>query len=212
MAGAIMIAVCLTGPANATPLFFDDFEGGLGKWSPNEFGQIVADPLNGSNSVLSFSQTNTGGDAFTSTTSALVAGQQYAVSFDFYGLSLANTSSGGYAGISAGTPGSHAWYAGTAPTSFLTVPDPLILADDVGAWQHYTYVFTAPIVLQGASTSAIRLMFEDFAFSGLTAGNAYFDNVALNAVPLPAALPLYGAGIAGLGLLGWIRRRKASTA
>jgi hypothetical protein len=32
------------------------------------------------------------------------------------------------------------------------------------------------------------------------------------ATPLPAALPLFATGIAGLGLLGWRRRRKTASA
>jgi len=45
-------------------------------------------------------------------------------------------------------------------------------------------------------------------------GGAYgvaLDNVDLNAVPVPAALPLLGSALAGGALLGW-RRRKAAKA
>ncbi|WP_169544223.1 hypothetical protein [Sneathiella aquimaris] len=34
--------------------------------------------------------------------------------------------------------------------------------------------------------------------------------VTVSAVPLPAALPLYGAGVALMGFLGWRKRRKAA--
>jgi hypothetical protein len=34
----------------------------------------------------------------------------------------------------------------------------------------------------------------------------------VSAVPLPAALPLFATGLAGLGLLGWRRKRKAQAA
>ena len=44
------------------------------------------------------------------------------------------------------------------------------------------------------------------AFS--SAGNATFT-ATVSAVPLPAALPLFATGLAGLGLLGW-RRKKAA--
>lgn len=48
--------------------------------------------------------------------------------------------------------------------------------------------------------------------------NFYFNNGDLgitadfevSAVPLPAALPLYGAGLAAMGLVGWARKRKAA--
>ena len=38
------------------------------------------------------------------------------------------------------------------------------------------------------------------------------DNVALNAVPLPAALPLFAAGLGAMGYFGSRRRRKAALA
>ena len=34
------------------------------------------------------------------------------------------------------------------------------------------------------------------------------DNIVLT--PLPAALPLFATGLAGLGLLGWRRKKKAA--
>lgn len=46
-----------------------------------------------------------------------------------------------------------------------------------------------------------------------TSGYFYMDNLTIgsvSAVPLPAGLPLYGAGIALLGLVGWHRKRKQS--
>jgi hypothetical protein len=47
-----------------------------------------------------------------------------------------------------------------------------------------------------------------------TAGNVLFAefNANISAVPLPAALPLFASGLAGLGLLGWRRKRKALAA
>jgi len=38
------------------------------------------------------------------------------------------------------------------------------------------------------------------------------DPVTQAATPLPAALPLFAAGIGGLGLLGWRVKRKARAA
>jgi hypothetical protein len=42
------------------------------------------------------------------------------------------------------------------------------------------------------------------------AGNQYYGFVTeVAATPLPAALPLFAAGLGGLGLFGWRRKRKA---
>jgi hypothetical protein len=38
------------------------------------------------------------------------------------------------------------------------------------------------------------------------------DNELVSSTPLPAALPLFAAGLGGLGLLGWRRKRRASLA
>jgi len=37
-----------------------------------------------------------------------------------------------------------------------------------------------------------------------------FESTAPQVVPLPAALPLYGSGLAIIGFIGWRRKRKSS--
>lgn len=52
-------------------------------------------------------------------------------------------------------------------------------------------------------------IFDEIRFTSGT--NAFeYANMTVSAVPLPAALPLYGAGLAVLGFLGWRKRRKAA--
>lgn len=210
--GSVALAAVLvsSGSALSAPLFFDDFESGLGQWNPNAFGQTVADPTNPANTVLNFSGVNAGGDIFSSSALPLVSGVTYKVEFDFYGVAGGNPSSGGFAGIGSGTPGNHGWYAGTVPGA-ISLPNPIVLADG-GVWNHYVYSFVAPIVLQGSPTSAIRLIFEDFSGAGSTPANAYFDNVQLSAVPVPAALPLMATGIAVFGYAAHRRRRREAAA
>ncbi|WP_373088074.1 hypothetical protein [Sneathiella sp.] len=50
-------------------------------------------------------------------------------------------------------------------------------------------------------------LFDEVRF--ISASNA-FEYANLSAVPLPAALPLYGAGLAVMGFVGWRKRRKAA--
>ncbi|TNE37998.1 MAG: hypothetical protein EP348_05380 [Alphaproteobacteria bacterium] len=52
-------------------------------------------------------------------------------------------------------------------------------------------------------------LFDEVRF--LSDSNA-FEFANLSAVPLPAALPLYGAGLAVMGFAGWRKRRKAAAA
>ncbi|MEP3244546.1 MAG: hypothetical protein ABJN40_15520 [Sneathiella sp.] len=57
---------------------------------------------------------------------------------------------------------------------------------------------------QGGRAFGDAAVFPDFDYAFRT-----YTETNLNAVPLPAALPLYGAGIAVLWLLGWRRKRLA---
>ncbi len=50
-------------------------------------------------------------------------------------------------------------------------------------------------------------------FKLLSGSNSFeIANVSISAVPLPAALPLYGAGLAVMGFVGWRKRKKAAAA
>ncbi len=52
-----------------------------------------------------------------------------------------------------------------------------------------------------------------FAFGGGSANNFYLNSAtAVSAVPIPAALPLFGTGLAAMGFIGWRRKRKSAAA
>ena len=64
---------------------------------------------------------------------------------------------------------------------------------------------------------------EAALIAGIEGGQTYFNihttnfpggeiRGQLSAVPLPAALPLFATGLGALGLLGWLRKRKAGLA
>lgn len=65
----------------------------------------------------------------------------------------------------------------------------------------------------GRSTIDITTMaaFDSVVFTS-TSFSFEYANIQVSAVPLPAGLPLYGAGIAVLGFVGWRKRRKAIAA
>lgn len=56
----------------------------------------------------------------------------------------------------------------------------------------------------------IRIQDASSPIRNAQTGGFDIDSVRVSAVPLPAALPLMGAGFAALGFIGWRRRRKAA--
>jgi hypothetical protein len=74
-----------------------------------------------------------------------------------------------------------------------------------GSYTEYTFSFTGT----GSDT---------LSFGGNTTPDEWFvDDISVTAAPvaptpLPAALPLFAAGLGGLGLLGWRRKRKNAAA
>ena len=53
----------------------------------------------------------------------------------------------------------------------------------------------------------LHLMLEDFVGSDAIAGNVYFDNIVVTAVPEPET---YAMLLAGLGLLGFTARHRCN--
>ncbi len=53
--------------------------------------------------------------------------------------------------------------------------------------------------------------FDRIVFAS-TSSSFEYANIQVTAVPLPAGLPLYGAGLAVLGFVGWRKRKKANAA
>jgi len=61
----------------------------------------------------------------------------------------------------------------------------------------------------GIATILANAYFDEVQF--VSERNAFeYANLNISAVPLPAALPLYGAGLAVMGFVGWRKRRKAA--
>jgi hypothetical protein len=58
--------------------------------------------------------------------------------------------------------------------------------------------------------SPTQIYFNNIIASGGTVTCTAECNDAVNPVPLPAAFPLFGSALAGLGGFGWLKRRKVS--
>ena len=197
----------------STTLFSEDFESGLGQWNPVGTGVVVADPTNplSGNDVLSFTGLGSGGDIFTAN-SFFAPSQIYTVSFDYLSIETpgAPTSDlGGFVGISDGKPGSHTWIAGTQAG----YPGLNVVLIHNGAWTNYSITIdanTALFVYGGIPMNGmpLHLMLEDFVGSDAIAGNVYFDNIAVTAVPEPE---MYVLLLAGLGLLGFATRYRRNS-
>ncbi|MBL1320279.1 MAG: hypothetical protein COA63_004360 [Methylophaga sp.] len=179
--------------SNASTLFFEDFESGLGQWDDAYQGfnaQTVVDPLNASNQVLNFTALRGGGDLFSSNAFTSTTSNSFILSFDYLGT-CGGENCGGSIGISSTTGGgAHTWLGGT------TSPYPDLLPD-TGSWEHVSIAFS--------SSFAIHLMLEDWSGSGGIAGDAYFDNIlltdangpTLSSIPVPAAIFLFAPALIG---------------
>ncbi|MEK7780683.1 MAG: PEP-CTERM sorting domain-containing protein [Verrucomicrobiota bacterium] len=209
------LAVMLTilGPALTSQAsgFAEDFESGLSQWTGKSGGShnglIIADPLSsGRGNVLTFDDFGSGGDLFT----ALKISNTNSITISFDYLGLADHLSvpgdfGGFLGLAKSlnpkTEGQDIfWYAGTIDSypSLLTT-----LVDD-GQW--HSYQFT----VDGAVLGAFRLTLEDFAGSGGSRCDVYFDNICV--IPTPTQVPEPSTAMlglmSGLATLVMFRRRR----
>ncbi len=173
-------------------------------------GQIVLDPLDASNRVLSFTHTNSNGDAFCAVGLNVQGGTTYIVTFDYLGSPPLTTTegNGGFIGLCTGLPSGAApywwsnWLAGTheeyiRESGLKLTLDPALPADrmldDDGTWHSYVIRFTPN------TNMSLRLMIEDFSTSRAT-GDAFFDNVSLTVVPVPAGARVGAIMLVILGL------------
>ena len=208
LTGLLLTLLLIAIPGRAqSALFADNFESGnLNQWTGKlglpHHGQIVIDPLNPTNHVLTFTAGAAGGDIFNDSQISLVGQpQHFVLSFDFLALPIGGVPPleyGGFAGITTDPDGvlPHYWLAGTffdalnVPATVATV----LTAD--GQWHHYAVDFTE-VVLSNNLTS-IQVMLEDWYDRLSIPGDIYFDNVRLEAgVPtieqlVPCTGPLSG--------------------
>ena len=197
---AALLAVAANAAHADVILFQDNFESGsLSQWvgksgAPHQ-GQIVADPLNPANHVLTFTGVNFSGDMFTAAPLNVSRPRQYILSFDFLGMP-GSVENGGFIGLAAAptSDSQQFWLGGTYPGA-LTAPSAVattLVAD--GKWHHYKIDFTEIVEVEGLTQTLLTL--EDWFNFGSIPGDAFFDNVCVVGVfdtsPILAKVPCEG--------------------
>jgi len=80
-----------------------------------------------------------------------------------------------------------------------------------GPWTSF-HAFSIPLadLVSGTNVLSVVSFSSDNNFEGVNLEGSLSVSTTPSAVPLPAALPLFATGLAGLGLLGWRRKKKAA--
>ena len=112
----------------------------------------------------------------------------YEFSFAYLGrTSDAGTNGIGYSILNEGPPSSYALIGGVTG----------VRSDD---WQVFSYLFTLD--------EAANININFWANGTEDTFGGYLDDVRLSAVPVPAALPLFGAALLGMGFLARRKKKK----
>lgn len=203
-ASTLGIAALFVATANLSQadviLFQDKFEGTnlnqwIGKAGAPPQGQIVPDPLNPANHVLTFTGVNFSGDMFTAAPLNVSRPRQYVLSFDFLGLP-SGVENGGFIGIAAAptSDSQQFWIGGTYPGALTAPPSVATTLVVDGAWHHYEIDFTEVVTANGLTETL--LMVEDWFNFGSVPGDAFFDNIKVVGVydlaPILAQVPCEG--------------------
>jgi len=174
-------------------LLADNFEGGnlnqwVGKSGGPDNGQIVVDPLNAANHVLTFTAVNSGGDMFGAVPGPVnTTVQHLTLSFDFLALppAVPPADNGGFVGLNPDTVfPSPFWVAGTLASELIPGGTPLT-AD--GQWHHYDIDVTP--VAAANNLASFFVVLEDFSsFGNSIPGDVFFDNIKVTAKLDPSVI------------------------
>lgn len=171
----------------------------LSSWraaAQRSYAHVVSDPFTRAGKALAFSQSNTGADVYSS--ARYSAGRLH---FEYMGTLSLPADSGGFVGISGGDSGNAVWLAGAGLHGEGTVA----LVND-GTWRTYSVPFDAAAI--NASQAHVVLA----QLAGGCADQAMFRNISVtdDGSPLGRHAPALAASLAGIGLFGYIRRRKGA--
>lgn len=165
-------------------LFEDTFESGnLNQWTSKpgdtHSGAIVADPLNPTNNVLTFTAVKFGGDVFSAAPIPVSTQEKFTLSFDFLGLNQ-GVENGAFLGVvpaPGADPATFYWLASTYPAEINAPASAATPLTADGTWRHYEIDLT-DVIAAGGWTN-LHLALEDWAGLGSVPGDALFDNIRL---------------------------------
>jgi hypothetical protein len=164
-------------------LFKDNFESGnlnqwVGKSGGPTSGQIVADPLNTTNHVLTFSNVTFSGDIFSAFPLNVSLPRRYVLKLDFLGLPGApeNGAFIGFSDLPAATLNQF-WVSSTYPPGLTAPPSVATALTADGQWRQYEIDFTEIVASNGLTQTF--LMLEDWFDRGSVPGDAFFDNISV---------------------------------
>ena len=202
--------------ANAALVVDENFEGDLSSWLEFPNGgsiSLVADngpSAGGSQAVSLYADTTVASPAFPilkieRVGGPLEPGSAVTVSFDAYApIQTVDSTVGDQVGKVVFIAELFSEFAGDGASNEILLAPPNFLSD---TWATYTFNTT----LGADAAGGLSLLFKaDCGAAANCALNAVIDNVtvdAVSAVPVPAAVWLFGSGL--LGLVGVARRKKA---
>ena len=200
---ASVVVLGSTVSSHATVLFSDNFDSNVQATSSTPTGwglvsgsvDIIGTPgafpwYNTGNQIDMNGSTGQGGLIYTIPTWTFLAGQQYNISFDY--------------GNNKNSNGVESLYFGLTDLSTYLTQGIVNVTGAVPSLLHYSLTFTLLSNFTGS------LGFQDGGLSDSDNGGVILDNVVLSAVPVPAALPLFAAGLGALGIAGRRRKRKVA--
>lgn len=79
-------------------------------------------------------------------------------------------------------------------------------------FQNSVGLFDVSTLFGSVAIESFRLSADTNSADFFRVASLTFDTAAVSAVPVPAALPLFGTGLAVMGFVGWRRKQKTSVA